>query len=99
MKNTLFLFLFLSISYVHSQTITTVVGNGLGGYSGDGGSGINAQLNFPSDVKFDPTGNMYIVDQGNNVIRKVSTGGIITTIAGNGIAGFSGDGGLLLQLH
>ena len=77
--------------------ITTVAGNnGLGGgYSGDGGAATNAMLNYPSWVVVDPAGNLIIADSGNQVIRKVDTNGIITTVAGNnGLGGgYSGDGG------
>jgi len=73
--------------------ITTVAGNGISGYSGDGGSATNASLNVPSFLAFDVSGNLYIADSGNNVIRKVSTSGIVTTVAGNGVLGYSGDGG------
>jgi NHL repeat len=81
--------------------ITTVAGNSpagpnpgiQGGFSGDGGPAIDAQLSFPTDVAVDGAGNFYIADYGNNRIRKVSQEGIITTIAGNGIQGYSGDGG------
>ncbi len=76
-----------------AQIITTVAGNGTAGYSGDGGQATNAELNNPDGVAFDAIGNIYIADQGNNRIRKVNTAGIITTIAGNGTQGFSGDGG------
>ena len=72
--------------------ITTVVGTGTPGYSGDGGAATAAQLNYPSYVTFH-SGEMYIADYYNHVIRKVSTSGIITTMAGNGYGGFSGDGG------
>ncbi|HEX7413426.1 MAG TPA: gliding motility-associated C-terminal domain-containing protein [Bacteroidia bacterium] len=72
--------------------ITTIAGGGTSGL-GDGGQATDAALANPMQVLFDPTGNMYIVDNGNQRIRKVNTLGIITTIAGNGIAGFSGDGG------
>ena len=74
-------------------TITTVGGNGEPGYSGDGGSATAAQLVFPEDAALDGSGNLYIADNFNHRIRKVSPGGIITTIAGNGTPGFSGDGG------
>ncbi len=76
-----------------SGIITTVIGNGTAGYTGDGGPASAAQLSQPSDVKYDRWGNLYIADGGNNVVRKVDRLGIITTIAGNGIAGYSGDGG------
>jgi hypothetical protein len=73
--------------------INTVVGNGTAAYSGDGGQATAAELNTPMDLIFDATGNMYIADAHNNCIRVVNTSGIITTIAGNGSQGFSGDGG------
>jgi sugar lactone lactonase YvrE len=73
--------------------ISTVAGNGTRGYSGDGGAAASAQLYAPSGVAVDAVGNLYIADAGNNRIRRVTPGGIITTVAGNGIAGYSGDGG------
>src|SRR5579884_528379 len=75
--------------------ITTVVGDGTGdyGFRGDGGPAKQALLNYPSDVAFDAEGNLYIADEDNNRIRKVSPAGIITTVAGSGQAVFSGDGG------
>jgi trimeric autotransporter adhesin len=76
-----------------SGIITTVAGNVSSGYSGDGGQATSAQLNFPMGVAVDSSGNLFIADFLNNCIRKVSSSGIITTIAGNGVAGFSGDGG------
>ena len=60
---------------------------------GDGGPAINAVLRFPNAVAFDAGGNLYIADQGNSGIRIVNAGGIISTIAGTGVSGFSGDGG------
>src|SRR5437867_4312974 len=74
--------------------ITTVAGNGSAGFSGDGGPATAAQLQYPYSVTLDATGNIFISD-GNDRIRRVdATTGIITTVAGNGSAGFSGDGGL-----
>jgi uncharacterized protein (TIGR03437 family) len=73
--------------------ITTVAGNGVTGYSGDGGPATSASLSEPFGVILDGSGNLYIADTYNNRIRKVSSTGIISTIAGTGIAGFSGDGG------
>ena len=73
--------------------ITTIAGNGAGGYSGDGGPAMSAQLLYPLGAAVDSAGNLYIADWGNGRIRKVTTGGIITTIAGNGSWGYSGDGG------
>jgi uncharacterized protein (TIGR03437 family) len=80
------------IREVSGGTITTVAGNGINAFSGDGGPPTSASLSFPYGVAFDTAGNLYISDSGNNRIRRVS-GGIITTVAGNGSAGFSGDGG------
>ena len=74
-------------------TISTVVGNGTGGYSGDGGPATSAEIDGPSYVVLDPAGNIYFYDAGNFRIRKVMAG-IITTVAGNGTNGFSVDGGL-----
>ncbi len=92
------LFLFISlvcyISEIESQLIRTIAGNHFTGYSGDGGFAISAKLNFPSDIAVDNYGNVFIADVNNNVIRKVNVAGLITTVAGNGIAGYSGDGGL-----
>jgi sugar lactone lactonase YvrE len=73
--------------------ITTVAGNGTAGYSGDGGPATSAELQDPAGMVFDSAGNLYFVDQGNQRIRELSTTGIITTYAGNGTAGYSGDGG------
>jgi len=73
--------------------ISTIAGNGKQGFDGDGGPATSASLYEPSGVAVDPAGNVYIADAGNLRIRKVDTAGIITTIAGNGKEGFSGDGG------
>ena len=73
--------------------ISTIAGTGVSGYSGDGGAATSAQLNGPQSVVVDGSGNVYIADTGNNRVRKVGSTGVITTVAGNGIAGFSGDGG------
>ena len=73
--------------------ISTYAGNGTRGYSGDGGPATSASLNQPYGVAVDTSGNLYIADRNNNRIRQVSPNGIITTVAGNGTAGFSGDGG------
>jgi trimeric autotransporter adhesin len=75
--------------------ITTVAGNGISGYSGDGGLATSARLYNPHDVAVDGSGNIYIVDTYNHRIRIVTKStGVITTVAGNGISGYSGDGGL-----
>ena len=78
-----------------TQTITTVAGNGDGGYSGDNGPAIQASLNSPWWVSIDGAGNLYIADTSNNVIRKVdAVTQTITTVAGNGTRNYGGDGGL-----
>lgn len=76
-----------------SGIITTFAGSGAIGYTGDGGPATAATLNNPSRLTIDALGNVYFADAGNNAVRKVNTSGIITTIAGTGVAGFSGDGG------
>ncbi|MDP2896382.1 MAG: CARDB domain-containing protein [bacterium] len=74
--------------------ITTVAGTGIRGYSGDGGRATDANLNVPSGVAVDSVGNLYISDTLNQRIRKVDETGMITTVAGTGVSGYSGDGGL-----
>jgi sugar lactone lactonase YvrE len=76
-----------------SGTVSTVAGNGIAGFSGDGGSALNAQLSFPESIAVDDSGNLYIADIGNQRVREVLVGGKIETIAGNGTRGYSGDGG------
>ena len=81
-----------------SGTITTIAGSGeVGlygqGYSGDGGPAVEAKLAYPSDVIVDGAGNLYVADKDNNRIRRIDTEGIITTIAGMGEPGYSGDNG------
>ena len=80
-----------------SGNITTIAGNGTAGYDGDGGAATDAELNFPHDIAFDKAGNLYISDTSNDVIRKIDTKGIITTVAGDGHYGFKGDGGPALD--
>jgi uncharacterized protein (TIGR03437 family) len=75
-----------------SGTITTVAGNGVNGFSGDGGQATAAALSNPEGVAVDPHGNLYVADTGNNRIRRVSASGTITTIAGNGNTGVAPDG-------
>jgi uncharacterized protein (TIGR03437 family) len=75
-------------------TVTTIAGTGVQSFSGDGGPATSAALNNPTSVALDGAGNLYICDQFNQRIRKVDTTGIITTIAGTGAQGYSGDGGL-----
>ncbi len=74
--------------------ISTVAGNGTQGYSGDGGAATSAELNQPEGIAVDSSGNIYIADLYNNRIRKVTAStGVISTVAGNGAEGYSGDGG------
>jgi streptogramin lyase len=74
-------------------SITTIAGNGIAGFSGDGGRATSAEICTPEGIWLDTAGNLYIADALNYRVRKVTPGGIITTVAGNGTAGFSGDGG------
>jgi RHS repeat-associated protein len=83
---------------VASGIITTVAGTGEAGYQGDGGPATVAELAYPAGVAVDGSGNIYIADSDNNAIRKVTVStGLITTVAGNGSAGYSGDGGLAIN--
>jgi hypothetical protein len=76
-------------------TITTIAGAGTVGFSGDGGPATAAELSGPSGISVDGSGNVYIADYNNNRIRKITAAtGVISTIAGTGVAGFSGDNGL-----
>ena len=74
-------------------SISTVAGNGSYGYSGDNSAATSAGLSNPLGVAVDSAGNIYIADYSNNRIRKVDTSGNISTVAGNGTPGYSGDGG------
>ena len=79
---------------LQSAEMTTVAGCGRKGYTGDGGPAPAAELNEPYEVRFDSHGNMIFVEMQNHVVRKVDAmTGTISTLAGNGVAGFSGDGG------
>ncbi|MES2430799.1 MAG: NHL repeat-containing protein [Bacteroidota bacterium] len=77
--------------------INIIAGTGIAGYSGDGGAANEAELNFPYRLCVDKIGNIYFSDHQNNVIRKISTNGIISTIAGNGSRGYSGDEGPAIE--
>jgi len=79
---------------VSAQNIYTFAGTGVSGYSGDGAAAANAKIYYPMGLAFDAAGNLYISDQQNSRVRKVDPAGIITTFAGNGVSGFSGDGSL-----
>ena len=87
--------LLLVTTFGRAQTglISTIVGTGTPGYSGDGGPATSAIINNPIQVITDASGNVYFADNNSNVIRKISTSGIITTVVGTGVAGYSGDGG------
>jgi uncharacterized protein (TIGR03437 family) len=77
-----------------SGNITTIAGTGVAGYSGDGGLATAAKLYFPEGLRVDSAGNVYVADSRNDVIRKITPQGIISTIAGTaGMGGFTGDGG------
>jgi uncharacterized protein (TIGR03437 family) len=73
--------------------LVVAAGNGLESYSGDGGAAAVAQLNTPAGVALDSRGNLFVADTLNHRVRKITPAGAITTVAGNGVAGFSGDGG------
>ena len=77
-----------------TQRLTTIAGSGERGYRGDGGAAIEASLNMPHELVFDRNGDLYFAERDNHVIRKVDMKtGVISTAAGTGVAGFSGDGG------
>src|SRR4029453_12669573 len=77
-----------------SRQTRTIAGDGRKAYSGDGGPATAASLNMPHEIQFDAAGHLYIAERDNHVVRKVDgRTGIISTFAGTGIAGFSGDGG------
>ncbi len=78
---------------VTTGIISTIIGNSTGGFGGDGGLASAATLYMPGGIYFDKFWNLYIADDANFRLRKVNTSGIITTIAGNGLSGWSGDGG------
>ena len=77
-----------------THRLTTIAGNGEAGYKGDGGRAVEASLNMPHEIRFDAKGDLYIAERDNHVIRKVDMKtGLISTVAGTGSAGYSGDGG------
>ena len=79
---------------LQTRRMTTIAGNGQKGYAGDGGPATAASLNMPHEIQFDARGHLYIAERDNHVVRKVDGGtGMISTLAGTNVAGFSGDGG------
>jgi trimeric autotransporter adhesin len=76
-----------------SGVISTIAGTGAGGFSGDGGAAINAQINCPAGMAIDAAGNLYFADGCNQRVRKINQAGVISTVAGTGTFGYSGDGG------
>ena len=87
------------IRKISGGNISTVAGNGTGGFTGDKAAATSAELLYPSGVTLDSAGNLYIADTGNHVIRMVATSGTITTIAGNNIGGYAGDGGAAVNAN
>jgi len=85
--------LFIIPLYANAQIITTIAGNGIAGYSGDGGMATAAMIAHPIEIAIDTSGNVYFAEHDNNCIRKMSAAGIISTVAGNTISGYAGDGG------
>jgi sugar lactone lactonase YvrE len=82
------------IHKIDNGILTLIAGDGTQGYHGDGGAAVAAQLNHPKGIALDSSGNLYFADSQNHVIRKIDKQGIITTIAGNNTAGYSGDCGI-----
>jgi sugar lactone lactonase YvrE len=77
-----------------TRGLTTIAGNGERGYRGDGGPALAASLNMPHELRFDAAGNMYVAERDSHVIRRIDARTrIISTVAGTGVAGFTGDGG------
>jgi hypothetical protein len=85
--------LFASAADTPVAIIQTVAGNGTSAFSGDNGAAVSASLSDLFGLAVDAFGNLYIADTSNHRVRKIDTSGIITTVAGNGTEGFSGEGG------
>ncbi|MGP8247338.1 MAG: hypothetical protein ACLQVN_22845 [Bryobacteraceae bacterium] len=82
------------IAKYSAGVVTTYAGNGVDGYSGDGGPATSAEISNPQQLVLDAAGNLYFSDSTNGRVRKVTPGGMITTVAGNGLPAYNGDGGL-----
>lgn len=83
---------------LRTRRTTTVAGDGRRAYRGDGGPATDASLNMPHEIQFDSAGNLYVAERDNHVVRKIDgKSGIVSTFAGTGVPGFSGDGGLAAQ--
>lgn len=80
-----------------SGGVTTIAGTGERGFAGDGGLAVEASLRYPGDVQLDDEGNVYVSDSSNHRVRRIDADGIIETIAGTGVRGYSGDGGLAAE--
>ncbi len=94
MKKTFTLLALLFFGYTQGQNINTIAGDGTSGFSGDGGPATSSVLKNPTGVAVDAQGNIYIADSFNGRVRKIDAStGNITTVAGSGMYGFSGDGG------
>src|SRR5437588_2602605 len=77
-----------------TRRLTTIAGNGARGYTGDGGPAVAASMNMPHELRFDRLGNLYVAERDNHVIRRIDARTrVISTVAGTGAPGFSGDGG------
>jgi sugar lactone lactonase YvrE len=81
------------------KKVSVIAGTGTCGFSGDGGPAASAQLDDPNGIAFDAAGNLYFADANNHRIRRIDKNGTITTVAGTGVAGFSGDGAQATQAH
>ncbi|TWU03913.1 NHL domain-containing protein [Neorhodopirellula pilleata] len=85
---------------LHSGDLSVVAGCGRKGYSGDGGSALQAELNEPYEVRFDQDGNMFFVEMQNHLVRRVDAKtGVISTIAGTGVSGYNGDDGVATEIQ
>jgi len=83
---------------LQTRALTTIMGDGEKRYAGDGGPALEASLNMPHELCFDAAGNLYVVERDNHVVRKLDlASGVVSTVAGTGEAGFSGDGGPATQ--